>query len=145
MDAIEAGCPGALLWKINDRLTGGRPDLEVAWRGHTSKIEFKLLKKDENIHQKWEDERQLVTCVKYERQTHHCWIVAYRMAAFERPNTTLIYRPTKLLDRAIPEPTFRHKREFVQTDCLHLWDHGVLEFEGFAHGAIVRLLHFTHQ
>jgi hypothetical protein len=106
MRECELLMPRCELWKIHDTVTGGRPDLEVAWSGQTSKIEFKLLKKGENIHDKWEDERQLITMYRYEQQTFRGYVVAFQLKSVQHGrehDLTHIYRPKALLDRKIPK------------------------------------------
>jgi len=122
MSILAHELPRAVIYRVADRFTGGRPDLEVAWGGTTSYLEFKYLIKDETVHDKWEDARQLVTCVRLEQQTGRCWVVAYRKAYRERPDETIIYRPTKLLNRQIPEGG------------------DVIRFTGFDHRAIAGII-----
>lgn len=144
---LKARLPFCFLWKIADRMTGGIPDLEINWNNHTTKIEFKLMKRGENIHQKWEDERQLITCVRYEQQTSRCWVVAYQQAStrFKRvQDYTIIYRPTKLLNAQVPEAdeTFD---SIGPGNLPLLWSAGVIRLSGFNHRAVSTLIKFTHQ
>lgn len=146
MGLLKDTLGGVQLWKIRDEVTAGQPDLEVAWGGHTTKIEFKLLKKDENIHDKWEDQRQLIACVRYEQQTQRCWVVAYRAAykRDERPETTLIYRPTTLLDRRIPSPWHVRTEDDYAQISHRLWTWGAIQCAGFDHRAVLTLIQQTH-
>lgn len=140
MDALREGLPGCNLWKIHDLTTGGQPDLEVAWHGHTTKLEFKLLKRDENVHDKWEDGRQLITCVRYEQQTARCWVVAWRQPYRQGSGSgasTYIYRPTALLNRKVPP-------EKRGDTMLKLWEHGVAWYEGVRFDVVVNLIRETH-
>ena len=144
---IKHALPGAYVWKIHDLVTGGQPDLEVNWNGATTKIEFKVLKRDESIHQKWEDARQLITCVRYEVQTGRCWVVAYRKGdrRVNRPDATFIYRPTRLLDGKVPTPfkwEFSGHVGYRFSD--RLWQCGVVQLPGFAHDAVAAIIRQTH-
>jgi len=133
--------PGVLLYKIADRFTGGIPDLEVNFNLHTTKIEFKYLKPGETVDDKWEP-TQLETCVKYEKTTGRCWIVAYQhMHRKQQGAITLIYRPSYLL-------RMEHPRVLIETtqrmDSRCLWSRGILRFEGFDHMAVAQLIYQTH-
>lgn len=137
-----------ILWKIADCNTGGQPDLEIACRGATTKIEFKLTKKGECIHDKWEDPRQLVTLYNYERTTGRAWAVFFRAAneAYDRPiNDTLIYRPSKLLDKKIPTHGDRSLTSISEVDLTTLWHDGVIRLAGFNYAAIADLIKLTHK
>jgi len=136
--------PTANLWKINDTVTGGQPDLEIAWNGHTTKIEFKVLKKDETVHDKWEDQRQLITCVRYEQQTQRCWVVAFRNLdrRTDRDAETLIYRPTKLLNRALPTTDGFDDDNGKKYSVL--WQRGVIRLQGINYLGVLNLIRNTH-
>lgn len=147
-DLVKACClhamsalPGVFIWKIADRCTGGIPDVEFDWNGATTKIEFKLLKKNETIHDKWEDGRQLTTCVRLEQQTGRCWVVAYQKAHASRPNQTLIYRPTALLDGKIPSCRDWVSKAGIAAD---VWQAGGVKLPGFDHATVVQLIKQTH-
>lgn len=139
--------PGCNLWKICDQQTGGQPDLEVNWDGATTKLEFKFLGPHEDLHKKWEDGRQLQTCVKYERTTGRCWVVAFVRANKKRGDLvqpkTRIYRPTALMFGQLPElyPALPHWGSLAAI----LWNRGVIEVPGFNHDAIVELIKQTHR
>lgn len=140
-DVLGKKLPGAFLYKIADRFTAGVPDLEVNWNFSTSKIEFKYLKPGEDVDEKFEP-AQLATCVKYEKVTGRCWIVAYQhMHRKQQGAITLIYRPSYLLrpdqPRVLIETTER-----MNSRCL--WSRGVLRFEGFDHVAVAQLIYQTH-
>ena len=150
MQTLEHELPGCWVWKINSMTQGGLPDLEVAWRGHTTKIEFKLLKKAETVQTKWEDQRQLFTLKRYQEQTERAWVVAYRCASKKHgreDDDTLLYKPSALLNDALPEPD-----EGVTTYVLNhparlserLWTLGVVRLPGFNHQAVVELVRQTH-
>ncbi len=145
-DRLTANLPGAFWWKVNDNRTGGIPDAFIAFSQAVSMIEFKFMKKGENIHQKWEDERQLVTCVKLENALGRCWVVAYRDAwklGGREWESTIIYRPSRLLHDAIPETQeWSHESSpFLTT----LWNEGVVKFPGYNHAAVAALIRGTHQ
>lgn len=148
MEKLEARLPTKChLWKIHDEVTAGQPDLEINYKGFTTKIEFKVLKKDETIHDKWEDERQLITCLRYEQTTTRCWVVAFKQHDRRFPKSedeTIIYRPSALLDRKIPEAVFIDRAP-VAVDFCRLWDVGAIRFRGFNYDAIVALIRTTHQ
>jgi hypothetical protein len=110
----------------------------VVWNGHTTKIEFKKLRGSQNIHHVWEDGRQLITCVKYERASGgRCWIVAYS----EKAKLTLIYRPSALLDKKIPVPANKTMNFEL------LWNRGALQIDGISEGhiAVAELIRETHK
>ena len=143
-ESLLYGCD---TWKICDRMTGGLPDLEVNWNGFTSKIEFKYLRRDEeNIHDKWEDGRQLVTCVKYERTTQRCWVVAFMAPSVKYRRTvehTIIYRPSALLGEKQPrDPQCR--ASFTTRELPELWTQGVIRLEGYNHTGLTNLIRLTH-
>lgn len=146
MDVFRRELSGCYLWKIHDEVTGGQPDLEVNWRSATTKLEFKLLRENETVHDKWADGRQLMTCVRYERATGRCWIIAYRQGvASDRTaaETTLIYRPTGLLNGRVPQP-----EGFDQNNSMRfklLWERGVIRLRGFDHKNVANLIRFTHR
>lgn len=135
---------GVHLWKIADGFTGGKPDLEVNWAGHTTKIEFKFLRKNETVHDKWADDRQLIECVKYENTTGRCWVVAYRAALKKanRKESTIIYRPSALLHGKLPVAEVWSMS--LDVFASRLWEQGVILFEGFNHMAVERLIRQTH-
>lgn len=151
---LEAACMETLdrelaycwLWKINSMTQGGLPDLEIAWHGHTTKIEFKLLKGAETIHQKWEDQRQLLTLVRYEQQTQRSWAVAFQKGKkkkYDDQDSTIIYKPSSLLNDQLPMAQWADPMkpvEFLQD----LWNNGAIRFEGFNHRAIAELVRQTH-
>lgn len=146
MRAFETAMPGSLVWKINDHVTGGQPDLEVNWRNATSKLELKVLRKTQTIHDVWEDQRQLHTCWRYEQTTGRCWVVAYRhRSEFFQP-VTRIYRPAKLLHEGLPQPSQTH--EFMVCRGMDLlttlWHDGVLELTGWDYQAVATLVRMTH-
>ena len=147
MRALESVMPGALVWKIHDTVTGGQPDLEVNWRGATSKLELKVLRETQNIHDVWEDQRQLHTCWRYEQTTGRCWVIAYRHRSkfFPEP-VTRIYKPSRLLHEGLPQAS--ESREFALchgSDLLTtLWHDGVLELTGWDYRAVATLVRMTH-
>lgn len=157
VEQLERFLPGAFIWKIADQATGGIPDLEVDWHGATTKIEFKLLKKAEQLHDKWEDGRQLVTCVQLEKATGRCWVVVFQKASVAHDrgiDFTYIYRPTALLNRKIPivnvgmlhsQWKLESAYELDDDSCLDLWDQGVLRFNGMNYKAVVDLILRTHR
>lgn len=141
---LDAELPGVWHWKICDRMTGGIPDVDIAWAGATSKIEFKYLVKDETVHDKWEDGRQLVTCVQLECATSRCWVVAYqRKCKWREEDRTIIYRPTALLEGKLPKPSMIGIRANEQW-AARLWDEGCVTMTGFDHHAIASLIRMTH-
>ena len=137
MEELRQGLLHAWLWKIRDITTGGQPDLEVAWNGHTTKLEFKVLKGDETVQDKWEDERQLVTLVRYEQQTQRAWLVAWRPKHKDFPAATYIYRPTALLGGKVP-PAKR-------CDTFYdLWNFGVAWWPEVRYDVVTDLIRTTH-
>jgi len=141
-EQLTVELPNVLLWKICDRMTGGQPDLEINWNGATSKIEFKVLHRNETVHDKWEDERQPITCVRYEQQTGRCWVVAFQQPypKGERHLAyTLIYRPTGLLDGKVPAADVSY-----EMNAAALWEKNVIRLVGFNHHAIAQLIRQTH-
>lgn len=142
MGELERQLPHVLLWKIRDQTTGGQPDLEINWNGATTKIEFKVLKGDETIHDKWEDERQLITLVRYEQQTGRSWAVAWRVATRASKLTeTILYVPTRLLRRELPTPC--DWKTTVRLACC-LWEKGAIRYSGIRHDVVVELIKQTH-
>lgn len=154
---LERGCwavlqaklaPMPLLWHINDQATGGLPDTEVVWNGHTTKLEFKKLKNDQTIHDVWEDARQLLTCVQYERASGgRCWVVAFQRRK-GLPDRCIIYRPTKLLNKAVPHPeTAWDAINNWPTLFESLWNRGALAIQGWPAGnlLIAALIRETHK
>lgn len=142
---LKIQLPTALVWKINDRSSGGKPDLEVNCSGATTKIEFKHLIRNETLHDVWEDERQPITCLRYEQTTGRCWIVCYREAykkAGRMIVDTLIYKPSAVFGGKLPEP----RVEPVSSDVLArvLWADGVLRLPGYAHHAVITIIKQTH-
>ena len=144
-EVLEVELLGVFLWKVCDRMTGGIPDVFIGWNGATTMIEFKYLKKDETVHQKWEDGRQLVTCVKLEGVTGRCWVVAYqKKCQWREHDQTIIYRPTALLDLKTPKPSVMGYRVGEQW-AARLWDEGCVIMQGFDHRAIASLIRQTHR
>ena len=142
MGVLEATlAPPVGLWKIHDNVTGGQPDLEVCWNEYTSKIEFKKLKGDETVHDKWEDERQLITLVRYEETTRRGWVVCFAQRDRQH-RETLIYRPTRLLRGNLPTDGILF--DYTQL-ALALWEKGVIRCEGFRQDVVARLIWQTHQ
>jgi hypothetical protein len=140
--------PPRNVWKISDTATGGQPDLEVAYGGHTSKIEFKLIKKGECIHDKWEDGRQLITLYRYEQATGRAWAILFRAAnvAYDRgENETIIYRPSKLLNLKVPTAGSTRRTPLTDDDMKVLWHDGVLRLAGWNYEGIVDLIRLTHR
>jgi len=137
MEELRKALPFALLWKIRDTTTGGQPDLEVAWNQNTTKIEFKVLKGNETIHDKWEDERQLITLVRYEQQTGLAWAVAWRPKYKKFEAATYIYRPTALLGKHIPPAK-------AWDGPRALWENGVAWVPGVRYDVVAELIRGTH-
>lgn len=131
--------PPLVMWKVADRFTLDQPDLEICWRGQTTKIEFKYLRKGVGIHEELGAGQQM-TCQRYEEATQRCWIVAYvakdrnRLIADEH---TQIYKPSALHCGALPPIEEGYSLE-------HLWMNGGMMLPGFDHAAIVRLIKDTH-
>jgi hypothetical protein len=142
-DTLGKKLPGVFLYKIADRFTAGVPDLEVNWNFATTKIEFKYLKPGEVVDEKFEP-GQLPTCIKYEKATGRCWIVAYQQQHRREPKNpiTLIYRPTYLMKPDSPRVLIETSRT-MDSSCL--WSRGVLRFEGFDHEAVAQLIYETHR
>lgn len=144
MAELARQLPGCLLWKIRDTTTGGQPDLEVCWNEATTKLEFKLLKGHESIHDKWEDGRQLATLVRYEQTTKRAWVVAYRRGSKRAcPDETLLYRPTSLLHGRVPETAYLGVRTNEQF-AIRLWNEGVIRCVGWRHDLVASLVRQTH-
>ena len=145
---LEASFNPVFVWKISDNNSGGMPDTEVSALGATTKMEFKLIKKGENIHDKWEDNRQLITLYTYERTTQRSWVVLWRAAnlAYDRgEDETLIYRPSSLLDGKIPAHGKTIRTNLTDVHLKTLWHDGVIRLEGFNHAAIADLIRMTHR
>lgn len=140
--------PMPLLWHIHDETTGGQPDTEVVWNGHTSKIEFKKLKEGESIHKKWEDGRQLITLVQYERASSgRAWVVVYeKRKGNPHGDRTIIYRPSKLLNQQEPTP-FYVGLDTKDVAMDRLWNRGGIYVIGFVpgHELVARLIQETHK
>jgi len=143
---LEQRLPRAVLWHIHDETTGGQPDMEVAWRMHTSKFEFKKLETDEQtVHDKWEDERQLITLVRYEEVTSRAWVVCWRTGRKVSSEATIIYRPTVLLNRGLPKPELVHPTT-PSLGLMHsLWSHGAVLTPGISHALVQRIILETHK
>lgn len=142
--------PPLVLWKIHDTTTGGQPDLEVNWHEHVTKIEFKVLRKLEIIHDKWEDARQLVTLRQYEAATSRAWVVAYclrvPMGGLNRTfhDETIIYRPSALADKRVPTSELL-RDQWDPHDAIALWDQGVIGYRGVRHDMVAALIYETHR
>jgi len=144
MDVLKAGLPGVLLWKIADRFTLGKPDHEINWSGHTTKIEFKLLRNGEGIHDQLAPD-QLVSCIEYENTTQKCWIVAW-VEPVPRKDIlahTLIFKPSVLYPDKQPRTMVRSK--WNEHTVLALWQEGVISFAGYNHDAVLNLIKATHR
>lgn len=140
---LTRACPGAVIYKHNDRSTGGIPDTSITWCDADSWLEFKRLEHGESIHEELE-ELQLTELVKIEQQTHRAWVIAFRKG--RRRNEiaeTIIYRPSALLHGRVPimAQVEMAKPEQV-TQLLSVW--GVAVFIGAHYGAIAALIHKTH-
>jgi hypothetical protein len=142
MHTISQALVGARLWKIRDTTTAGQPDFEVAWNGHTTKIECKVLRRQQTVHDVWEDPRQLVTCAAYARATGRCWVVAWRMPHRDRATPeTLIYDPRRLTNGAHPHPLGSdHPLDVIGMIART----GVARVDGYDHMSVVRLIRQTH-
>lgn len=144
---IERQCYNALTWKIHDEVTGGQPDLEVAWNGHTTKLEFKLIREKEaegDLHKKWEDGRQLATLIRYEQMTGRAWLVVYQVHnARKKWHETRIYRPLKLLREQVPQAE-KVFDGLGPGNLIDLWQRGVIRLSGLNHGGVATLIRLTH-
>lgn len=141
--ALKRECPGALVWKIRDAATGGLPDLEVAWRGATTKIEFKMLRKGQTIHDTWEDARQLETLQRYERATGRAFVVAWSPAE----HCTSVYRPLALREGRVPllGPCQDSARVMTRDTYEQLYYIGGWRFQGVGPIPVVTLIQETHR
>jgi hypothetical protein len=135
-DFVRINCPGAKIYKHNDRGTKGMPDTSVTWSGSTSWLEFKMLEGEENIHNSVRFKLQLIELVRLEYQCHRAWVIAYR-----KPERLTIYKPTALLDLKQPVAREFSTRDNVLRD---LRTYGVAQFDGFDHAAVVALIRQTH-
>lgn len=131
-----------VMWKIADRFTLDQPDSEICWRGFTTKIEFKYLRRGVGIHEELGVGQQL-TCQKYEEASQRCWIVGYYAADKKRPVSkehTRIFRPSALYRGA--EPSLLIEEGY---SLEGLWMKGMMILPGFDHIAIGQLIMDTHK
>lgn len=129
-----------VLWKIADRFTLDQPDTEICWRGFTTKIEFKYLRKGVGIHDELGVGQQL-TCQKYEEASQRCWVIAWAARDPKRlysQEHTRIYRPSSLYKGAEPSLEVGYSLE-------HLWMNGGMIIPLFNHHSIVELIKDTHK
>lgn len=134
--------PPLVMWKIADRFTLDQPDLELAWRGYTTKIEFKYLRKGVGIHEELGVGQQL-TCQRYSEATSRCWVVAYtakNWSATMPGEFTFVYWPPSLFHGA--EPSLGLEAAY---SLERLWLNGGMLLPGHNHAAIVQLIKDTHQ
>lgn len=139
--AIKLECAGPLkIYKHNDRGTKGMPDVSVTWAGHTSWLEFKMLKGEAGIHTEL-DALQLVELYRLERACGRAWVVAYRAHTKTIGACLDIYRPSALLNEGQPLA-----KELTSYGNLlrDLGTFGVARFGGFNHGAVAELIKQTH-
>ena len=119
---LKANLPGAVVLKICDRFTKGIPDVVVTWRGYTTWLEIKLLKRGESL-ARCSDEMQQFMVTRLRGQSYgRAWYVVYDARAAK---TTSIYEPGALKS---PNPD------------AYLTAHA----EGFAHRLVTDLLEQTH-
>jgi hypothetical protein len=135
---IQKMCVGAVIYKHADKFTAGIPDTSVTWRGTTSWLEFKLLRRPADNVIKLLSKVQLHELVKLEH-AGHAWVIAFRA----KPHQTLIYRPGALVGLQ-DAPASREKTSIEGVREVLKWT-GVAMFEGFNYNAIAALIHLTHE
>jgi hypothetical protein len=91
---LKAALPGAVIFKLSDRFTTGIPDICVNWKGHTTWLEIKLLKKGCRL-ETCSPALQRLTMVKLHQQTQgRAWYVIYD--ACGKQKAVNIYDPAAL-------------------------------------------------
>jgi hypothetical protein len=130
--------PLPVVLKHANAAASGLPDRSISWNGNTTWIEFKVLRKNETIHDVIKNARQLITCCQLERATRRCWFVVYT-----HDDHTLFYRPSKLTHEQLPVPELTDGT--LNRDAKdRLWHRGVLRFKGHAHHEVAHLIIETH-
>lgn len=123
---LKQALPGAVIFKLSDRLTKGVPDISVAWNGYTTWLEVKLLRRGESLESRLLDPGDSLQRVRM-KQLHQqsggrAWYVVYDS------------RDTRRKRVAIYAPHAVDREESLEFDnCTAL-------VNGFDHQAVVRLI-----
>lgn len=82
--------PGAVLWRIEDKFSGGRPDILVIWRGKVAGVEVKM---DRPSRKGKREPLQALTLQRLEKAGAYAyWLVYYPNGAkLERWNAALVW------------------------------------------------------
>jgi hypothetical protein len=91
---LKAALPGAVVFKISDRFTTGIPDICVNWKGHTTWLEIKLLKKGGRLETCSPALQQLTMRNLHRESQGGAWYVVYD--ARGRQKAVTIYEPRAL-------------------------------------------------
>lgn len=90
MAALKAVMPDAVCWRVEDKFTGGRPDILVIWHGRIAAIEAKVERPGRRASR---TELQALTLRRLEAAGAHAfWLVYWwdGKAVLERPDTSVI-------------------------------------------------------
>ena len=96
--ALRAALPGSDVWKVHDVSTKGRPDIVVTWRGFTTWLEVKLLRKGDSVEGcAKESPLQHRTMIQLQKQTYgRAWYVIYDLRD-PKDKATFLFQPTDVL------------------------------------------------
>ncbi len=130
------------VYKVNDRVTKGRPDTLITGLGYTSFLEVKLLKPGDTLRQctAGKARLQLFTMEQLWHQSgHRAWYVVYDCRQ-PKQRDILIYTPAAMATARPPLMWEETEGKLTQ----ELATAGAVGHHGFAHGLVAMLLKETH-
>jgi len=101
MVQLRAAMPGAVLWRIEDKFSGGRPDILIVWQGRVACVEVKM---DRPGRKGKREPLQALTLQRLENAGARAFWLTYhpRGATLERPDKAVAWSIERLAPGRAP-------------------------------------------